>query len=248
MNTTRNKIYCQINPQLHDISKSKRDVYYESNLINISSSLLSSSSNNSGIVKDNAKMFNGIIIKKLDGEEIYLSDLWKYNSVILKVLPHLDCKLAHHEAQMLSEFQASFEKNNIKMIVVVLKDLDLTTFLSSGYWKWDLYLDPTSKVFKASESILNSTKLPKFNQFFKYSNIKSLLSHSHTKQDTYSGETYLINSNSEILYSFKPSKQSPFPDIKYILNLLNADMDEIDELIYNVKYNISSPSSSNYSL
>ncbi|KAI9297722.1 hypothetical protein K502DRAFT_284130, partial [Neoconidiobolus thromboides FSU 785] len=168
-------------------------------------------------------------------DEILLSDTWKNRPVILKVLASLGCALCKYDAKVFSELQPLFEHHNVGLVAVVFEDVDLYSFLSSGYWTWDIYLDPERNVYKAAK-LTKISRAYQLKAFFskhilkmvRYIKTKGLK--LNMKADLRQlGGTFLINPNNEIVYSFRPKELAIYPSIKEIYSLVGGDPGEIDE-------------------
>ncbi|KAI9297721.1 hypothetical protein K502DRAFT_356057 [Neoconidiobolus thromboides FSU 785] len=173
-----------------------------------------------------AGVFNGIKVKTINGDEILLSDTWKNRPVILKVLASLGCALCKYDAKVFSELQPLFEHHNVGLVAVVFEDVDLYSFLSSGYWTWDIYLDPERDVYKTVEL----TKVSRLYQlklltYIIYKGQKPNISGGLRQLDG----TFGIYPNNKEVRSFRPKKAAMHPSFKEIYSLVGDGLEDTEE-------------------
>ncbi|KAI9297718.1 hypothetical protein K502DRAFT_281522, partial [Neoconidiobolus thromboides FSU 785] len=167
--------------------------------------------------------------------EVLLSDIWKKRPVILKVLARLGCTLCMHEAKLMSDLQPFFERQGIGLAAVVFEDVDLKSFLSCGYWRWDIYIDPERNVYKAA-GLTKVTRMYHMSCMVNKYIMKLMLNLNlngmviNFKGDLRQlGGTFVINTNGEIVYDFRPKKFAMYPSMKEIYASVGGDPEDIDE-------------------
>ncbi|KAI9297730.1 hypothetical protein K502DRAFT_323120 [Neoconidiobolus thromboides FSU 785] len=181
-------------------------------------------------------MFDNILVKNRFGEKVPVNELWKEKTVVIKVLRQLGCCLCKQEAKMLSDMKPLFDKHNVTMAAIAFEDIDLEAFLESGYWDWDIYLDPEKNVYKAAGLnkvsvfyLLSALATRSFKKLFAYLRDKGMTNSIKGGDLRQLGGTFVINLNGEILYSFRAKKFGQFPSVKEIYKVIGGNPDEINE-------------------
>lgn len=91
----------------------------------------------------------GLLLVGMDGERVLLSDLWRDQVVILKVLHKPGCKLCRYEQERLQALKPDFAGLNVRLVGVGFEQMDLHEFVGGNYLDWELFIDPDSCVAEA---------------------------------------------------------------------------------------------------
>ncbi|KAI9297712.1 hypothetical protein K502DRAFT_282243, partial [Neoconidiobolus thromboides FSU 785] len=168
-------------------------------------------------------------------EDVLMSDIWKGQTVIIKVLSRLGCCLCKQEAKMMSDMQPLFEEHDVRLIAIAFEDVDLHSFLSLGYWRWDIYLDPERKVYKAA-GLTRITRLYQMSCMMSKYFMKILLRlklkgvpNNLTGDLRQLGGTFVIDPEGRMIYDFRPKKMAHFPSLREIYALIGGDPSDLDE-------------------
>ncbi|KAI9292788.1 hypothetical protein K502DRAFT_355798 [Neoconidiobolus thromboides FSU 785] len=178
----------------------------------------------------------GIKVKDSKGGQIIISDLWKRQTCVLKVLRRFGCPLCRYESRILSELKDEFDELNIKLVAVGFEDVGLGDFLSGGYWDWQILIDDERSVHKA----LDLPKLPVS------AGLKDLMSSAtraaiaaaqkagisgDLKGDGFQlGGTFVVEKETgKLLYEFRQLGAGAYTSSKEIYEACGGDPDDIEE-------------------
>ncbi|KAJ9078243.1 hypothetical protein DSO57_1008627 [Entomophthora muscae] len=166
------------------------------------------------------------------GKVTPLKSLWKEKNVVLKILPPSGSSLGSYEAQGLNELHIACDSAKVTFAVICSTDPSLKTFLTDGYWDYDIFLDPESKVYGKVHSYQSTTQ---------HTMKKTMVSHiqainrylkrvlSVNIRDRGKPLTLVIGKGGNILFHFKPTKNKMCPSVKEMYECLGGDSNDIDE-------------------
>ncbi|KAJ9052760.1 hypothetical protein DSO57_1031038 [Entomophthora muscae] len=182
------------------------------------------------------KFLDGIKVQNTKGEDVVISDYWKKQTVVLKVLRRFGCPLCRYESRLLSELKPEFDAMKIKLIAIGFENVGLEDFLSGGYWDWEILIDNERSVHTA----LDLKKVPVS------TGLKDLMSSAtraaiaaankagiqgDLKGDGFQlGGTFVIEKGTgELLYEFRQVGAGSYTSLKEIYMSCGGDPDEVDE-------------------
>ncbi|KAJ9088786.1 hypothetical protein DSO57_1019796 [Entomophthora muscae] len=183
-----------------------------------------------------SKFLENITVTTTDGDSVKLSSLWKHQDVVLKVLPRLGCRLCKYEAQSLGELRMLTDPSAVALAAVCFTGPDLQTFLSNGYWAWEIFLDDAREVYRKAELHRFTRWEAVKNYLSKYFKaMSSYVDHEFAFPNNFRGDrlqlggTFIIRKGGEMLYQFKPTKLAMYPSIKEMYSCLGGNPDDIEE-------------------
>ncbi|KAJ9054194.1 hypothetical protein DSO57_1017157 [Entomophthora muscae] len=178
----------------------------------------------------------GIKVQNSKGAMLDISDYWKTDTVLLKVLRRFGCPLCRYESRMLSELKPEFDALGVRLVAVGFDVLGLYDFMAGGYWEWEILLDQDRSLHTA----LNLNKLPIS------SGLKNLISATTIaatsaahkagiigdfKGDAFQlGGTFVIEKGTGIvLYEHRQTGTGSFTSVKELYECCGGDPDEVED-------------------
>ncbi|KAJ9052758.1 hypothetical protein DSO57_1031036 [Entomophthora muscae] len=182
------------------------------------------------------KFLEGIKVKNSKGEDVIISDFWKKQTVVLKVLRRFGCPLCRYESRLLSELKPEFDALDIKLIAIGFENVGLNDFLSGGYWDWEILVDNERSVHTS----LDLKKIPVS------AGLKDLMSSAtraaimaatkagiqgDLKGDGFQlGGTFVIEKGtSKLLYEYRQVGAGSYSSLKEVYGSCGGDPEEVDE-------------------
>ncbi|KAJ9052756.1 hypothetical protein DSO57_1031034, partial [Entomophthora muscae] len=182
------------------------------------------------------KFLDGIRVKDSKGEDFIISNFWKKQTVVLKVLRRFGCPLCRYESRLLSELKPEFDALDIKLIAIGFENVGLEDFLSGEYWDWEILVDNERSVHIA----LDLKKVPVS------AGLKDLMSSAtraaimaatkagiqgDLKGDGFQlGGTFVIEKEtSKILYEYRQLGADSYTSLKEVYESCGGDPEEVDE-------------------
>ncbi|KAJ9080386.1 hypothetical protein DSO57_1025595 [Entomophthora muscae] len=182
------------------------------------------------------KFLEGIKVQNTKGEDVIISDFWKKQTVVLKVLRRFGCPLCRYESRLLSELKPEFDALDIKLIAIGFENVGLNDFLSGGYWDWEILVDNERNVHTS----LDLKKVPVS------VGLKDLMSSATraaimaaTKagiQGDFKGDgfqlggTFVVEkATSKLLYAYRQVGAGSYSSLKEVYESCGGDPEEVDE-------------------
>ncbi|KAJ9090494.1 hypothetical protein DSO57_1001952 [Entomophthora muscae] len=194
----------------------------------------------------------GIVVRSLDGECQVLSDLWRDQVVILKVLRRFGCPLCRYESRLLSDLKPYFDELNVRLVGVGFEEVGLQEFMDGKYWEWDLFLDP-------SRSVHSALRLETMGLLQGLRDVASLATRMATAAASRMGlieelggdgfqlgGTFIITPTRGVVYEYRQVGTGTFPSIKDIIAIVGGDPDLVneyspEECLFDAKAGMQSP-------
>ncbi|KAJ9088785.1 hypothetical protein DSO57_1019795 [Entomophthora muscae] len=185
---------------------------------------------------NSSKFLENLTVTKADGKAVKLSSLWQERDVVLKVLPRLGCQMCKYEARSLGELRMLTDPDKVALAAVCFEGPDLPTFLSEGYWDWDIFVDDERKVYKEANlyrmsrwQLIKSFFTKRVQAMYRFTREEFGYTNS-SRGDAYQlGGTFVIGQGGKLLFQFRPRQLAMFPSVKEIYKCLGGEPEEIDE-------------------
>ncbi|KAI9295636.1 hypothetical protein K502DRAFT_364833 [Neoconidiobolus thromboides FSU 785] len=200
-------------------------------------SLLKKITNFKPFQKKKPVFLQGIKVQALTGDSILITDLWKNNTVILKVLRRFGCPLCRYESRLLSNLKPEFDKLGVRLIGIGFEEVGLQEFIDGKYWEWELFLDTDKTVHKAlgltKMSILVglSDLLTSASRAAVSAALKLGISGDFNGDGFQLGGTYVVGAGEKgLLYEYKQTGAAIFPSIKSVFKACGGNPDNVEDM------------------
>ncbi|KAJ9067231.1 hypothetical protein DSO57_1001344 [Entomophthora muscae] len=85
---------------------------------------------------------------QMPNKTVSLNSIFAEGITVVKLMRRFGCPLTRYEASEFSEYQETFAALDVRLIGIGFDKAGTKSFLSGGFWKGELYLDPERVLYK----------------------------------------------------------------------------------------------------